>query len=102
LDPLQVSPRVNPTGLANKSRKKSRTLTDSMLAWMVRAAMVDSPDRGPSGLRAKPSAWTFLCSTYAPRLLVEVDEPKAYALIIGTELYSVLGWPDLHGSRLII
>jgi hypothetical protein len=42
LDPLQVGSRVNPIGLANKSRKKSRTLIDSAHARTVRVATVNS------------------------------------------------------------
>jgi hypothetical protein len=37
MDPLQVGPRVNPTGLANKFCKKSGTLTNFAHAWTVRA-----------------------------------------------------------------
>jgi hypothetical protein len=42
-----VSPRVNPADLANKSRKKSGTLTDFAQAWTVRDVTTDSPDSGP-------------------------------------------------------
>jgi hypothetical protein len=76
MDPLQVGSRVNPIGLANKSRKKSRTLTDFVHAQTIRAASADSTDRGPSDLKAGPSAWSIWCSTYAPWLLVELSEPK--------------------------
>jgi hypothetical protein len=62
LDPLQTDFRVNPTVLGNKSREKLGTLTVSAHAWTVRAATADSPDRGPSGLRAGPSARPFLAS----------------------------------------
>jgi hypothetical protein len=50
---LQVDSQINPAGLANKSRKKSGTLTDSAQTRTVCAAMADSPDRG-----------RFLRSTY--------------------------------------
>jgi hypothetical protein len=56
LDPLRTDFRVNPTVLGNKSREKLVTLTDSAHAWTLRATTVDSQDRGPSGLRAGPSA----------------------------------------------
>jgi hypothetical protein len=56
LDPLRTDFRVNPTVLGNKSREKLGTLTDSAHARTVCATTVDSPDRGPSGLRAGPSA----------------------------------------------
>jgi hypothetical protein len=54
--------------LANKSREKLGTLTDSAHARTVSATTVDRPRR------------CFVCATYAPCLLVEVDEPKAYEL----------------------
>jgi hypothetical protein len=57
--------------LGNKSRKKLGTLTVSAHARSVRAATVDSPDR---------SQGLFWLPTYAPCLLVKVDEPKAYEL----------------------
>jgi hypothetical protein len=78
LDPLQVVSRVNPTDLANKSRKKLGTLTDSAHARTVRATTVDRPDRLALGLD-RPHG-QFLFSTYTPSLLVEVDEPKSYEL----------------------
>jgi hypothetical protein len=59
LDPLQTVSRVNPTVLGNKSREKLGTLTDSTHARTVRATTTDCPDRGPSGLRAGPSARHF-------------------------------------------
>jgi hypothetical protein len=51
LDPLQVGSRVNHVGLANKSRKKSGTITDSVhgerSALLQRAVRtVDSLDLG--------------------------------------------------------
>jgi hypothetical protein len=46
--------------LGNKSREKLGTLTDSARARIVRATTADSPDRGPSGLGAGPSALLFL------------------------------------------
>ena len=62
LDPLQTDFRVNPAVLGNKSREKLGTLTDSAHARTVRATTADSPDRGPSGLRAGPSARLILAS----------------------------------------
>jgi hypothetical protein len=56
LDPFQTVSRVNVVILGNKSREKLGTLTDSTHARTVRATTVDCPDRGPSGLRAEPSA----------------------------------------------
>jgi hypothetical protein len=61
LDPLQTVFRVNPAVLGNKSREKLGTLTDF-------CARADRPHD------------TFWCPTYAPCLLVKVDEPKAYEL----------------------
>ena len=66
LDPLQTVSRVNPAVLGNKSREKLGTLTDSAHARTIR----------PRG-RTVHSIWF---STYAPCLLVKVDEPKAYEL----------------------
>jgi hypothetical protein len=66
LDPLPTISRVNPTVLGNKSREKLGTLTDSTHARTVRATTADCPDRGPSGLRAGPSARYFWCLTYGP------------------------------------
>jgi hypothetical protein len=66
LDPLPTDFRVNPAVLGNKSREKLGTLTDSAHARTVRAITADSPDRGPSGLRAGPSARPFWFPTYAP------------------------------------
>jgi hypothetical protein len=80
LDQLQVGSRINPVGLANKSCKKSGTVTDSAHARTIRATTTDSPDQGSFSLKARPSGRHFWCSTYAPYLLVEVVEPKAYAL----------------------
>jgi hypothetical protein len=62
LDPLQTDFRVNHAFLGNKSHKKLGTLTDSAHARTVRATTADRPDRGPSGLRAGPSARHFLVS----------------------------------------
>jgi hypothetical protein len=50
MDTLQVGSRVNHIVLANKSRKKSKTLTDSVYAWKVCAAATDGPDREPSSV----------------------------------------------------
>jgi hypothetical protein len=60
LDPFPTVFRVNPAVLGNKSREKLGTLSDSAHARTVRAAIADSPDRGPSGLGAGPSALLFL------------------------------------------
>jgi hypothetical protein len=60
LDPFPTVSRVNPAVLGNKSREKLGTLTDSARARTVRATTADSPDRGPSGLGAGPSALLFL------------------------------------------
>jgi hypothetical protein len=56
LDQLQVVSRANLVVLANKSRKKLGTLTDSAHARTVHATTTDRPDRGPSSIRAGPSA----------------------------------------------
>jgi hypothetical protein len=61
MDLLQVGSRVNPACLANKSRKKFETLTDSVHARIVRLPYFRSQHMS-------------LC------LLVEVDKPKAYVL----------------------
>jgi hypothetical protein len=60
MDPLQVGSRVNLVGLANKSRKKSGTLTDSAHARTVRAATADHPASGPNRLLSQTR-----CSTKA-------------------------------------
>jgi hypothetical protein len=62
LDSLRTDFRVNPTVLGNKSHEKLGTLTVSAHARTVRAATADSPDRGPSGLKAGPSVRPFLAS----------------------------------------
>jgi hypothetical protein len=62
LDPLQTVFRVNPVVLGNKSHEKLGTLTDSAHARTVYAITADYPDRGPSDLRAVPSARPFLVS----------------------------------------
>jgi hypothetical protein len=63
LDPLPTDFRVNPAVLGTKSREKLGTLTDSAHARTVRATTADGPDRGPSGLRAGPSARSFWVPT---------------------------------------
>jgi hypothetical protein len=75
LDPLQTDFRVNPTVLGNKSREKLGTLTDSPHARTVRATTADRLASGPDRPRGP-----FWLPTYAPCLLVKVDEPKAYEL----------------------
>ena len=81
LDPLPTDFRVNPAVLGNKSREKLGTLTDSAHARTVRATTTDSLDRGPSGLRAGPSARPLFGFQHMPPcLLVKFDEPKAYEL----------------------
>jgi hypothetical protein len=60
LDSFPTVFRVNPAVLGNKSREKLGTLTDSAHARTIRAATVDSPDCGPSGLGVGPSALLFL------------------------------------------
>jgi hypothetical protein len=62
LDPLRTGFRVNSTVLGNKSREKLGIVTVSTHARTVCAATADSPDRGPSGLRAGPSAKPFWAS----------------------------------------
>jgi hypothetical protein len=48
--------RANSANLANKHSTKLETLNCSAHAWTVRPTGADCPDRGPSGLRAGPSA----------------------------------------------
>jgi hypothetical protein len=55
--------------LGNQSREKLGTLTDSAHARTVRATTADSPDRGPSGLRAGPSARHIWCPTVSIDLI---------------------------------
>jgi hypothetical protein len=85
LDPLQVGSRAYPMSFANKPRKKSGTQIDFAHSWKVRAATTDSLDRGPSSLRTDHMLGHVWCSTYVPYLLVEVDEPKTYALSVPFE-----------------
>jgi hypothetical protein len=66
LNPLRTDFRVNPTVLGNKPREKLGTLIVSAHARTVRVATADSLDRGPSGLRAEPSARPFLASNICP------------------------------------
>jgi hypothetical protein len=63
--------------LANNCSTKLGTLICSALARTVRPTGADRPDRGPSGLKAGPSAGSVWFQTYAPCLLVELGEPKA-------------------------
>jgi hypothetical protein len=56
LDPLQTNFRAYPMILANNRSTKLRTLICSAHARTVRPTGADRPDRGPSGLRAGPSA----------------------------------------------
>jgi hypothetical protein len=65
---------------SNKSCEKLGTLTDSAHARTVCATTADRSDRGPSGVRARPSDSVFLVLNICPCLLVEVDGPKAYEL----------------------
>jgi hypothetical protein len=59
LNPLQTNFRAYPEILANKHSKKLGTLIYSTLVRTVRPTGADHPDRGPSGLRAGPSAAHF-------------------------------------------
>jgi hypothetical protein len=63
LDPHQTVSRVHPAVLGNKSREKLGTLTDSAHARTGRTTTADCPDRGPFGLKARPSARLFWCPT---------------------------------------
>ena len=65
LDPLQVGSQVNHVDLANKSRNKFETLTDSAHARTVRATSADRPP-GHFGAQHMP-----------PCILEESREPKA-------------------------
>jgi hypothetical protein len=56
LDPLQTNFRVISANLANNRSTKLGTLNCSAHARTVRPTGADCPDRGPSGLRAGPSA----------------------------------------------
>ena len=56
LDPLQTNFRAYPMILANNRSTKLGTLICSAHARTVRPTGADRPDRGPSGLRAGPSA----------------------------------------------
>ena len=77
LDPLPTDFRVNPAVLGNRSREKLGTLTVSAQARTVRAATADCPDRGPSGLRAGPSAGSKAGSTYAPLPFGGAEQTKS-------------------------
>src|SRR5688572_5781580 len=66
LDPLQTNFRAFPMILANNRSTKLGTLIYSAHARTVRPTGADRPHRGPSGLRAGPSACSIWCSTYAP------------------------------------
>jgi serine/threonine protein kinase len=74
LDPLPTDFRVNPAVLGNKSREKLGTLTDSVHTRTVRATTADSPDRGPSGLRAGPSARSFWVRTDIKSSNILIDD----------------------------
>jgi hypothetical protein len=66
LDPLQTNFRAFPAILANNRSTKLETLICSALARTVWPTGADRPDRGPSGLRAGPSAGSLWFQTYAP------------------------------------
>jgi hypothetical protein len=61
LDPLQTNFRAYPEIFANKYSKKLGTLICFALARTVRPTGAARPDRGPSGLRAGPSASSLKC-----------------------------------------
>jgi hypothetical protein len=63
LDPLQTNFRAYPMILANNRSTKLGTLICSAHARTVRPTGADRPDRGPSGLRAGPSALNFGSNT---------------------------------------
>jgi hypothetical protein len=86
LDPLPTDFRVNPAVLGNKSREKLGTLTDSAHARTVRATTADGPDRGPSSLRAGPSARSFWVRTRC------IDYESAHVWFV------VSRRPDAHAS----
>jgi hypothetical protein len=77
MDPLPTKLQADLTIFANKHSEKLETLIYSARARTVRPIGADRPDRGPSGLRAGPSAGSNWCPTYAPCLLVELSKPKA-------------------------
>jgi hypothetical protein len=66
LNLLQVGSQVNPTGFANKSCKKSRTLTDSAHARTVRAAMADRPASGSD--RPHDQFWCSTGGSHGPSI----------------------------------
>jgi hypothetical protein len=59
MDPLQTNFRANSANLANNRSTKLETLICSAHAWTVCPTGADCPDRGPSALRAGPSAAQF-------------------------------------------
>jgi hypothetical protein len=63
LDPLQTNFRAYPVILANNRSTKLGTLICSAHTRTVRPTGADSPDRGPSGLKAGQSAGLFWCQT---------------------------------------
>jgi hypothetical protein len=69
--------RANSADIANKHSTKLGTLIYSARARTVRPTGADRPDRGPSGLRAEPSAPHFGAQHMPPCLLVELSRPKA-------------------------
>jgi hypothetical protein len=69
--------------LGNKSREKLGTLTDSAHARTVRTTTANYPGRGPSGLRAGPSALLFLAFNTLQRLEETLGMPSTNELDMG-------------------
>jgi hypothetical protein len=74
LDPLQTNFRAYPMILANNRSTKLGTLICSAHARTVRPTGADRPDRGPSGLRAGPSALNLVLNTYTMKMAQADDQ----------------------------
>jgi hypothetical protein len=76
LDPLHNWFWANSANLANNRSTKLGTLICSAHARTVRPAGADCPDRGPSGLRAGPSASSIFFRKESPQIGVSCSRTQ--------------------------
>jgi hypothetical protein len=93
LDPLQTNFRAYPMILANNHSTKLETLICSAHARTVRPTCADRPDRGPSGLRAGPSALNLVLNKNITQCL------KPLLLLFEALLFLKLGEPWVSATN---
>jgi hypothetical protein len=100
LDPLQTNFRAYPMILANNRSTKLGTLICSAHARTVRPTGADRPDRGPSGLRAGPSALNLVLNRHLSQncLRLTFVEPSRWPLSLSNNVTpgSVWWWLSSH------